>query len=126
MKIIKQSLEYRKKSCSQYQRKYKIVKDNDIDSSLLHCYYMLSTTYDDLKLFKESINISTKAISIFEKYDDYKVNDYHNLTQFNYQIFQRARAYESDFQYDNSIKDYERIFKLKKIQIKIIQEIKII
>ena len=111
---LKQSLEYRKKSCSQYQRKYKKVKNNDSDGSLLHCYYMLSLTYDDLKLFKESINISTKAISIFEKYDDYKVNDYHNLTQFNYQIFQRARAYESDFQYDNSIKDYERIFKLKK------------
>lgn len=111
---LKQSLEYRKKSCSQYQRKYKKVKDNDSNGSLLHCYYMLSLTYDDLKLFKESINISTKAISIFEKYDDYKVNDYHNLTEFNYQIFQRARAYESDFQYDNSIKDYERIFKLKK------------
>ena len=111
---IKKSTEFREKSCSQFQRKYKKQKKNDGDGSLLHCYYMLSLAYNDLKLFKKSIAVATKAISIFEKYDNYRVNEFHDLTQFNYQIFQRARTYESDFQYDNSIRDYERIFKLKK------------
>ena len=110
----KASLDYRKKSCKLHQQKYKKQKKIDGDGNLIFCYYMLSITYDDLKLFKESIETSTKAISIFEKYENFRVNKFNGPTELNYQIFQRARVYEATFQYDKSIKDYKRLFELKK------------
>ena len=60
-----ESLKYRIKSCKLHQQKYKRRKKNDQDGDLLFCYYMLSVTYEDLKLF-ESIETSTKAIKILK------------------------------------------------------------
>ena len=75
---------------------------------------MLSLAYEELKFFKESIETSTKAIKIFEKYKNFRVNEHNGLTEFNYQLFQRAVVYEKTFQYDKSIKDFEKLFELIK------------
>ena len=77
----------------------------------------------DNNLLEKSLNVSTKAINIFNEFknNNYEIDELAGSKEFAYQLVHRARVYKDLFRYEESIKDYEQYIKI--ISIKDIHEL---
>jgi len=119
----KLALEYQSKSCEEQKKDFKKIKINHKKRNLIQCYYFLSSLLKDNNFLEKSLNISNKAINIFNEFknNDYEIDEYAGSKQFAYQLVHRARVFKDLFRYEESIKDYEQY--LKVISIKDLNEL---
>ena len=73
----------------------------------------------DNNFLEKSLNISTKAINIFNEFknNNYEIDEYAGSKEFAYQLVHRARIFKDLFRYEESIKDYEQYLKVISIKI---------
>ena len=111
---LKLALEFQTKSCEEHKKDFKKVKINDRKGNLITCYYFLSAYLYDNNLLEESIDISTKAINLFEEFksNNYYINEYVGSKSLSFEVVQRARTYKDLFRYKKSINDYQKYLKL--------------
>ncbi len=114
----KLALEYQSKSCEEQKKDFKKVKINQKKRNLIQCYYFLSSLLKDNNFLEKSLNISTKAINIFNEFknNNYEIDEYAGSKEFAYQLVHRARVYKDLFRYEESIKDYEQYIKIISIK----------
>ncbi len=119
----KLALEYQIKSCEEQKKDFKKVKISHKKRNLVQCYYFLSSLLKDNNFLEKSLNISTKAINIFNEFknNNYEIDEYAGSKEFAYQVVHRARVYKDLFRYEESIKDYEQYIKI--ISIKNLNEL---
>ena len=98
---LKLALEFQTKSCEEHKKDFKKVKINDRKGNLITCYYFLSAYLNDNNLLEESIDISTKAINLFEEFksNNYYINEYVGSKSLSFEVVQRARTYKDLFRY---------------------------
>ena len=119
----KLALDYQTKACEEQKKDFKKVKINLKKRNLVQCYYFLSGLLQDNNFLEKSLNISTKAINIFNEFknNNYEIDEYAGSKEFAYQLVHRARIFKDLFRYEESIKDYEQY--LKVISIKDLNEL---
>tara|TARA_B110000503_G_C7162572_1_gene420358 strand:- start:64 stop:3774 length:3711 start_codon:yes stop_codon:yes gene_type:complete len=120
---IKLALEYQTKSCEEQKKDFKKIKINHKKRNLIQCYYFLSSLLKDNNFLEKSLNVSTKAINIFNEFknNNYEIDEFAGSKEFAYQLVHRARVYKDLFRYEESVKDYEQYIKI--ISIKDINEL---
>lgn len=119
----KLALDYQTKACEEQKKDFKKIKINQKKRNLVQCYYFLSGLLQDNNFLEKSLNISTKAINIFNEFknNNYEIDEYAGSKEFAYQLVHRARVFKDLFRYEESIKDYEQY--LKVISIKDLNEL---
>ena len=119
----KLALEYQTKACEEQKKDFKKVKINEKKRNLIQCYYFLSGLLKDNNFLEKSLNVSTKAINIFNEFknNNYEIDEYAGSKEFAYQLVHRARVFKDLFRYEESIKDYQQY--LKVISIKDLNEL---
>ena len=120
---IKLALDYQTKSCEEQKKDFKKIKINHKKRNLIQCYYFLSSLLKDNNFLEKSLNVSTKAINIFNEFknNNYEIDEFAGSKEFAYQLVHRARVYKDLFRYEESVKDFERYIKI--ISIKNINEL---
>ena len=119
----KLALEYQTKSCDEQKKDFKKIKINHKKRNLIQCYFFLSNLLKDNNFLEKSLNVSTKAIDIFNEFknNDYEIDEFAGSKQYSHQLVARARVYKDLFRYEESIKDYENYIKI--VAIKNINEL---
>jgi len=109
------ALEYQNKACKIQEQDFKKIKFNHKKRNLIQCYYFLSRLLVDNNLLKESLKVSTKAINIFEEFENFQIDELAGAKEYSHQIVQRARVYSDLFQYEKAINDFEKYLSIVSI-----------
>ena len=117
----KAELEYQQKACKIQEQDFKKIKANHKKRNLIQCYYFLSNSLVRNNFLEKSLEISTKAINIFEEFEEFEIDELAGAKEYSHQIVQRARVYSDLFQYKKAINDFEKYLSL--VSIKNINEL---
>ena len=113
-----ESLNYRKKSCEEfeifYQKKNDKKKLIERDENISTCYYLLASSFTRNEMFDEALEINKKNQTIFKKYNNFTISKEKGIENYIALIFQLASIYNDQQNYNKTIETYLNYLSLLK------------
>jgi CHAT domain-containing protein/tetratricopeptide (TPR) repeat protein len=108
-------INFRKKSCAQWELNYSEWDRSKVDEGLEGCYYYLQLHYEDDLNFIKAIEYVSERQKIFHKYSDFKITENSSVNNYFQTYSELSRYYLKINDYDNALLALQNV--IKKIQM---------